>query len=120
MDALVTDKLLNILMISITLSVFVMALVQKFKELRCINQSWQIWLINLCLSLLIGIPFGSWFYKLKLIDNLWLSLFCFIGASTLYKALKAQNILRYNPRSLDTTSNSKDAIIVPKENMIKR
>ena len=47
MDVLVTQKLLDILMISITLSSVVMAAIQKCKSLPFIKKEWHIFFLNL-------------------------------------------------------------------------
>ena len=55
-----------------------------------------------------------WFYELSIYDSIWISIFSFIGAPSIYQTLKKQNIIKYQPESLDNT------ISVPKENEIKR
>ncbi|MDD5979812.1 MAG: hypothetical protein PUC23_01715 [bacterium] len=117
MDSLVTDILLNVLMISITFSVILMALIQKIKDLEIINKSYQVWIINLILSFLVGIPFAIVFYDLKLNLAVWVSIFGFIGAPTIYETLKKQNIINYKPKS---TSDNKETITISKDNEIKR
>ena len=114
MDALVTQSLLDTLMIAITFSIILMALVQKFKCSSLITKSWQIWLINLILSFSIGIPFSMFFYELDIYYASWVGLFSFIGAPAIYEALKKQNIIQYTPKSL------RDTITISKENEIKR
>ena len=67
MDVLVTQKLLDILMISITLSSVVMAAIQKCKSLPFIKKEWHIFFLNLILSFGIGIPFVYSFYEKDLV-----------------------------------------------------
>lgn len=117
MDILVSEKLLDILMISITLSTIVMATIQKFKSLSFVNKDYHIFIINLILSFLIGIPFTYTFYDNNLIIGLWISLFSFIGAPGIYEVLKKQNIINYNPKSL---SEKKEIIEIDKNNLIDR
>ncbi len=115
MDSLITDTLLEILMISITFSIILMAFIQKIKDLEFITKSYQTWFCNLLFSFLIGIPFAMNFYNLDISLAIWVSVFGFIGAPTLYETLKNQNLINYTPKS---TVNGTMAI--PVENEIKR
>ncbi len=116
MENLITDQLLNILTISITFSVILMAFIQKIKDLDFITKGWQIWISNLIFSFAIGIPFAINFYNLELSLAIWVGVFGFIGAPTLYDALKSQNIINYTPKSTDDNNN----ITIAKDNEIKR
>lgn len=117
MEGIITDELLNILMVSITFSVILMAFIQKFKDLQFINKSWQTWFLNLIFAFAVGIPFAMNFYGLKLIPAIWVGLFGFIGAPTLYEALKDQKIINYTPKS---TSDNISNIEISTNNEIKR
>lgn len=64
--------LVDLLIISVTLSFVLMLLIQKIKKLSFINKEWQVWIINLFLSFTIAIPFGMKFYDASLIDGIWL------------------------------------------------
>lgn len=97
------SSLIDLLIISVTLSFVLMSLIQKIKKLSFISKEWQIWIINLFLSFLIAIPFGIKFYDASLNDGIWIGLFTFIGAPTLYETLKNQTILTYKPSSLNST-----------------
>lgn len=108
------DLLLKLLVISITFSVILMALIQKFKDLEFINKKWQVWFLNLFFSFIIGIPFAITFYDVEFIYGIWVSLFSFIGATAIYEGLKKQNLINYTPKS------SSSAKILPIENEIKR
>jgi hypothetical protein len=112
------DYLIDLLIISMSVSVVLMALIQKFKTLTFINKIWQVWLLNLLLSFALGVPFAMSFYNLNWIDGIWVSVFSFIGAPTLYDALKNQNIINYKPISL--SDNISANINVSIENEIKR
>ena len=114
MDVLVTDLLMKILMISITFSIFEMALVQKVKTLSFFKKSWHVLLFNFVSSFIFGTLFSIWFFKLTIYNGLWVSFFSFIGAPMIYEMLKMQNIINYTPKSV---SNS---ITISKENEIKR
>ncbi len=84
-----------------TISVIVMAMIQKLKTLSFINKDEHIFLLNFLLSFLIGIPFSITFFKTNIIDGIWISVFSFIGAPSIYSLLKNQNIINYKPTSLD-------------------
>lgn len=100
MENVLPSNFVNCLMISLILSVVMMALLQKFKKLPFIKKCWQIWILNLVFSFLIGIPFSITFYNTSIKDSVWIGLFCFIGAPSIYQALKKQNLLQYRPESL--------------------
>lgn len=117
-DILVTKQLLDMLMIGITLSIIIMAVIQKIKALTFVRTDNQVWFINLILSFGIGVPFSMYFYHLSLLEGIWISLFSFVGAPGIYKILKAQNIINYTPKSLDDKKGN--VIEVPKENYIDR
>ena len=114
MDALVTDLLITLLMIGITLSIIIMALIQQFKNLSFFNKEWHIWILNLFFSFAIGIPFTMYFYELNIFSAIWVGLFSFIGAPSIYTILKKQNLVNYKPKSLN------DTIQISKDNEIKR
>lgn len=114
MEAFFPTHLLDVLVIAVTFSFILMALIQKFKTLAWINKSYQIWILNLIFSFAIGIPFAMSFYELNLCDGIWVGVFSFIGAPSIYAALKNQNIINYKPSSVS------DVVTLPKENEIKR
>lgn len=106
--------LLELLGISIAFSVILMAVIQKFKSFSCIKKSCHVMILNFILSFAIGIPFSISFYDVTWINGIWVGLFSFVGASTIYTGLKKQNIINYKPDSIN------DNIKIPKENEIKR
>lgn len=114
MEEFFPTLLLDLLIISITFSVILMALIQKLKALSFITKSWHIWFLNLVFSFTIGIPFSMTFYKISMKDSIWVGLFSFIGASAIYEGLKSQNIINYKPSSIS------DTVTISKENEIKR
>jgi hypothetical protein len=114
-ESYLPTKLMELLLISIVFSFILMSLIQKFKILPLINKDWHVWALDLVLSFLIGIPFSIIFYNLSIPDSLWVALFGFIGAPTLYEAIKNQGIININLASLNDSS-----ISIPKENEIKK
>ena len=114
MDYFVPDHLLNLLAISATFSIILMMFIQKVKKLKFINKSWQIWIMNFIFSFLIGIPFSINFYSINLEDGIWVGLFSFIGAASIYQTLKDQNLINYKPDSVS------DTITLNKTKEIKR
>lgn len=97
MDILITNELINCLLISAIVSVINMIMVQKFKELSCIKNSDQVFILNLILSFAIGIPFSIIFYGKEFYYSVWVSIFSFVGASNIYELLKKQTLIDYTP-----------------------
>lgn len=114
MDALITENLIDLLLISITFSVFLMSLIQKFKNLKIINRKWHIWLLNLIFSFAMGIPFTMYFYNLDIQSAIWVSIFSFIGAPTIYETLKKQNLITYKPKSLNESKTISTTNEIPR------
>ena len=114
MDVLVTNKLINILLISIAFSIIQMTFIQKCKKFKCVKKECHILLLNIITSFLIGVPFAIWFYNLSIGDSIWVAIFSFIGAPSIYQTLKKQNLIKYTPESLS------NKISIPLENEIKR
>lgn len=85
---------------SVLFSVLLMAWIQKFKSLPFIHEVWHIWVLNFLFCFLLGIPFTMFFYKTTFSCGIWVSIFSFIGAPTIYDVLKNQTFLNYKPKSL--------------------
>lgn len=98
----VPDHLLQILTISMVFSMVLMSLIQKLKACSVVKKCWHIWLLNLACALVLGVPFGIAFYNLNWLDSIWVSIFSFIGAPSLYDSLK-----NFKPASLSEVKNSK-------------
>lgn len=114
MDALITDNLIKVLMISVTFSIIEMALVQKVKDIKIFKKSYQVAIFNVLSSFIIGTLFSISFFDLNIYDSLWVSLFSFIGASSIYEMLKKQNMINFTPKSVS------DTVTIKKDNEIKR
>lgn len=106
MDILITNELVNCLLVSMFVSIINMIIVQKFKELSCIKNSDQVFLLNLFLSFIIGIPFSIIFYKLEFYYSVWVSIFSFVGASNIYELLKKQTLIDYTPLKISDKKKS--------------
>lgn len=119
MNNIIPKLLIELLGISMVFSIILMALIQKIKSFPFINKSSHVLFINLILSFAIGIPFSIAFYNINWIDGIWIGLFSFVGASSIYQGLKSQNLINYTPASVEDTINiSKDKEI--KRNDISR
>jgi hypothetical protein len=116
MDVLITDQIYNLLMIAMTFSIVLMTLIQKLKTLTFMKNNNHIMIADFVLSFL-GIVFGMYFYNLTVLEGLWVSLFSFIGAPSIYKLLKAQNVINYTPKSLD---DCRGCVVIEQDNIIKR
>ena len=117
MDVLISDNFVNVLLISTTFSFVMMSLIQKFKSLSFINKPEHIWVINLVLSFVVGTLFGLHFYNLSVYDSIWMGLFSFIGAPSIYEALKKQNIINYTPKSLNSSITIKNEYIINRKDI---
>ena len=103
MDTLITTEMINCLMQATTVSIIVMAVIQKFKTLSWVQKDSHIFLLNAIFSFVIGIFFSITFYNETIKNAIWISLFSFIGAPALYTMLKKQNVINMNLTSLDDT-----------------
>ena len=112
MEQLFPAKLLDLLVISVTFSMISMVFIQKCKSMKFVRKKWQVCLLNFLLSFLVGMPFANVFYDVSWLDSIWVGLFTFVGAPSIYDALKNQKIFNYKPSSLQ------DTIAIPKENEI--
>lgn len=101
MEAVIPSLLIRLITISITFSCILAAVIQKLKKLPFIKKSWQVLITNFLLSFILGIPFGVTFYKISIEEAVWVGIFSFVGASSLYSTLKNQTIINYKPASVD-------------------
>ncbi len=95
------SSVLNLLSISMIVSVIVMALIQKLKSFSFLKKEWHIGICNLFCSFLFGISFSYLFYQIPFEQGIWVSLFTFVEAPTLYKMFKNQSIINVKPIALD-------------------
>lgn len=104
------DLLKQMLVVAIALSTISCAFVQKTK--RYFPCSGCLCLYNLFVNIVIGILFCSSFSNIDFPMSLWVGLFSFLGADTIYKTLEGKI-----PSYKDITK--KDVVEVPKENIIE-
>ena len=88
MEINLTDSFLNCLMISMIVSVVVMALIEKFKTIDFLKNNNHIFLLNLIFSFVIYINFLIIFYNINFNEGIWISIFSFIGAPSIYDGIK--------------------------------
>ena len=88
MEINLTDSFLNCLMISMIVSVVVRALIEKFKTIDFLKNNNHIFLLNLIFSFVIGINFSIIFYNMNINEGIWISIFSFIGAPSIYDGIK--------------------------------
>jgi hypothetical protein len=105
---LLTNEIYNCLTISLVVSSINMTLIQKLKSLSFITSNNQIFLMNAFMAFLIGIPFSLIFYKIELCYAIWVGIFSFIGAPSIYSLLKTQNIINYTPKALQEKSDENE------------
>ena len=105
------DNLKIFLIISITISSITCAFVQKTKGL--FKSSKYLILYSLLINIVISILFCKTFTDITLPNSLWIGLFSFIGADSIYKTLEGR-ILSYE----DIISRKN--VTIPKENIINK
>lgn len=105
------DNLRIYLIISIALSSITCAFIQKTKGL--FNSSKYIIFYSLIINIVISILFCKTFTSIDLPNSLWIGLFSFIGADSIYKSLEGK-ISSYN----DILSRKQ--VSIPEENIINK
>lgn len=88
MQQILPDKLTEILSVSITYSMVIMAFIQNIKKTNLLKNSLQIWILNFILSFLLAIPFSKTFYNLDWKYGIWLGFFSLMGSSSIYDFIK--------------------------------
>lgn len=103
------EYLQELLVIAIALSTITCALIQKTKVL--FKNSNYIIFYSLFVNLLIGVVFCLTFTDITLPTSLWIGLFGFLGADSIYKSLEGR-------MSSYTEILQRKNVIIPKENII--
>lgn len=105
------DFLKSLLVISIALSVITCAFIQKTKALFKCSKCLPIY--SFIVNMLVGIIFCLTFTEISFPTSLWVGLFSFLGADSLYKSLEGK-LASY------TDIINKNTITIPKENIINK
>lgn len=103
------EYLQELLVIAIALSTITCALIQKTKVL--FKNSNYIIFYSLFVNLLIGVVFCLTFTDITLPTSLWIGLFGFLGADSIYKSLEGR-------MSSYTDILQRKNVVIPKENII--
>lgn len=105
------EFLKDLLIISIALSVITCAFIQKtkvhFKNSKCLP------IYSLVINLFVGMIFCLTFTDIEFPTSIWVGLFSFIGADTLYKTLEGK-------LSSYTDIINRQSISIKKENIINK
>ena len=105
------EYLKQLLIISIALSTITCTLIQKTKFL--LKSSKWITFYSFLINMLVGIIFCISFTDISFPNSLWIGLFSFLGADSIYKTLEGR-ISSY------TDIISKNTISIPKENILNK
>lgn len=101
LDIIISDVFVNNLLIASGFSIILFAIMQKIKELPFITNNIAIWVANLVVSMVLGIPYAIYYFELPIPEAIVVGLLSFVGAPAIYTALKSQNVISYTPKSLD-------------------
>ena len=85
-----------LLLIAVSSSIISASFVQKIKTISLIKCSDCLIYISFLISMSFGILFTLSFTDYKLIDSIWVGLFSFIGADSLYKAFEDKLFKSFN------------------------
>ena len=103
----------NLLIISVASSVITTSLVQKIKESFTFKKSSCIIIVSFVVSMIFGTLFALTFSEAKMVESLWVGLFSFVGADTLYKAFE-DKIFKSFANIIDDKKN-----VINEKNIIK-
>ena len=85
-----------LLVVAISSSIISSAFVQKIKGISLIKCSDCLIYVSFFISMLFGIIFTLTFTSYNIIDALWVGLFSFLGADSLYKAFEDKIFKSYS------------------------
>lgn len=109
------DYLREMLIISITLSVITCAFIQKtkkqFKSSKCLP------IYSFFINIIIGIAFCLTFTEISFPTSIWVGLFSFIGADSIYKSLEGKLSSYTDIINRNKVTISKDKIINKEEDI---
>ena len=101
----------QMLVVAIALSIITCAFVQKTKN--AFKNANILSIYSFFVNMVLGILFCITFTSIPFPESLWVGLFSFIGADTIYKSLEGKL------KSYSSLVETKNVISVPKENLIK-
>lgn len=101
----------KLLIVAIALSTITCAFIQKTK--KHLPKSKYVTIYSLFINILIGIFFCQTFTEINFPTSLWVGLFSFIGADSIYKTLEGK-------MSTYTDIITKKTISIPTENIINK
>lgn len=84
----------QLLLIAIGASIISTATIQKIKE-QLSNKKW-LYFTSLIVSMAIGILFAICFSEVSIISSVWVGLFTWIGADSLYKAFEDKIFTKFS------------------------
>ena len=90
------DLIKMLLVISCASSILSTAFVQKMKTASIIKCNSCLLYISFFISILFGVVFTLSFTKYNVIESLWVGLFSFLGADSLYKAFEDKIFSSYS------------------------
>jgi len=90
------DLIKTLLIIAMSSSIISTALVQKIKSMSFIKSSDCVIYISFGVSMLLGFVFTISFTDYNIINSLWVGLFSFLGADSLYKAFEGKIFTPYS------------------------
>lgn len=90
------DLIKMLLVISCASSILSTAFVQKIKTASIIKCNSCLLYISFFISMLLGVLFTLSFTKYNIIESLWVGLFSFLGADSLYKAFEDKIFSSYS------------------------
>lgn len=90
------DLIKSLLVVSIASSIISTAFVQKIKGMSIVRCSNCLLYLSFMLSMYFGIVFTLTFTEYNFINSLWVGLFSFLGADTIYKSLEDKILSSYS------------------------
>ncbi len=90
------DLIKSLLLVAIASSIVSTAFVQKIKAMSICKCSNCVIYISFFVSMIFGVMFTLSFTSYNIIDSLWIGLFSFLGADSLYKAFEDKIFKSYS------------------------
>ena len=103
----------NVLIIGIASGIITTACVQKIKESFEFKKSSQLVIVSFIISMVVGTLFAVSFSDISFVNCIWVGLFSFIGADTIYKLFEDKLFKPFGE------IYKKDTVEVKKDNIIE-